>query len=89
MRPEGAVASRLLSVQVVMKSQRLLGIVLVVVGVVVFVVGMNARSSVADTVSHTFSGSYTRQTAWYLVGGGAAAVFGLLLVLVDGGAKSA
>jgi len=64
-----------------MNQQRILGIVLLVVGVIVFSVGMNASHSVADRVSNTFTGRFTHDTAWYLIGGGASALFGLLLLM--------
>ena len=69
-----------------MNSQRILGVVLLVVGVVLLVLGMNASHSVADQVSNTFTGRFTQATTWYIIGGGAAALFGLLLVLF--GARS-
>ena len=67
-----------------MSPQRILGIVLLVVGAIVVVVGMNASQSVGDQVSQTFTGKFTKETMWYLIGGGAAALFGLLLVFAGG-----
>jgi hypothetical protein len=67
-----------------MSPQRILGIVLLVVGAIVVVVGMNASQSVGDQVSQTFAGKFTKETMWYLIGGGAAALFGLLLVFAGG-----
>jgi Protein of unknown function (DUF3185) len=64
-----------------MSQQRIVGIVLLVVGVIVLIVGMNASHSMADQVSNTFTGRFTKETAWYLIGGGASALFGLLLLL--------
>lgn len=64
-----------------MSQQRILGIVLLVIGGIVLVVGMNASHSVGDQVSQTFTGRFTSATAWYLIGGGAAALFGLLLLI--------
>ena len=72
-----------------MSSQRIIGIVLLVVGAIVLMVGMNASHSVADQVSNSFTGRFTRDTTWYLIGGGAAALFGLLLVVVGAGGKRA
>jgi len=64
-----------------MSTQRIFGFVLLVVGVILFIVGMNASHSTADQISNTFTGRFTRDTAWYIFGGAAAALFGLLLVL--------
>jgi hypothetical protein len=72
-----------------MNAQRLVGIVLLVVGVVVMIVGMNASHSVADQVSNTFLGRFTARTAWYMIGGGASALLGLILVLVVAPGKNA
>lgn len=65
-----------------MNSQRILGIVLLVVGIVVLMIGVNSSHSMADQVSNTFTGRFTQATTWYMIGGVGAAVLGLLLVLV-------
>ena len=72
-----------------MSQQRIVGIVLLVAGVIVLIAGMNASHSVADQVSNTFTGRFTKETAWYIIGGGAAALFGLLLVVTGLRGKSA
>lgn len=72
-----------------MSPQRILGIVALVVGVVLLVVGINASHSFADSVSNTFTGHFTQSTTWYILGGIAAAVFGLLLVFVGGRGRNA
>jgi hypothetical protein len=64
-----------------MGTQRIIGVVLLVVGVILLIVGMNASHSAADQVSNTFTGRFTHDTALYIFGGGAAGLFGLLLVL--------
>jgi hypothetical protein len=61
--------------------QRILGTILLVVGVILLVIGMNASHSVSDQVSQTFTGRFTQATTWYIVGGIASALLGLLLVL--------
>jgi hypothetical protein len=71
----------------IMNAQRIGGIVLLVAGVILFIVGMNASDSVADRWSNFFTGHFTDATVWYIIGGVAAAVVGLLLVMF-GGRKS-
>ena len=70
-----------------MSPPRILGIVLIVVGVILFIVGMNASHSMADQISDTFTGRFTEGTTWYIIGGIAVGVLGLLLVLFGGGRK--
>jgi hypothetical protein len=72
-----------------MNPQRILGVVLLVIGIVVLVLGINASHSVADQVSDTFTGRFTRATTWYILGGGAAALFGLLLLVFGGRGSTA
>lgn len=67
---------------------RMVGIVLLVVGVGLLVVGMNASHSVADRLSNTFTGRFTDATTWYIVGGIAAGVLGLLMLVMGRGGKN-
>jgi len=71
-----------------MSQQRILGVVLLVVGIILLVVGMNASHSVADRVSNTFTGRFTEGTTWYIIGGIASALLGLLIVLFGGRGKA-
>jgi uncharacterized membrane protein len=68
-----------------MSTQRILGIVLLVVGVAVLIYGVNASHSLADRVSDTFTGRFTEATTWYIIGGAASGLLGLLLVVFGGG----
>lgn len=72
-----------------MNPHRILGVVLVVVGVILLLVGMNASHSVTDQVSNAFTGRFTQATTWYIIGGIAAGLFGLLIVLFGSGGRSA
>ena len=63
-----------------MDSRRILGFVLLAIGIFAFGIGISSSRSVADQVSNTFIGRFTDTTTWYLLGGIAAAVFGLMLV---------
>jgi len=67
-----------------MNPQRVIGMVLLVVGVILFIVGMNASDSLADQWSNFFTGQFTDTTVWYLIAGVAAAVGGLMLVVFGG-----
>ncbi len=62
-----------------MGIQRVVGIVLLVLGVVLFIIGMNASGSIADRWSHFFTGHFTDTTVWYMVAGIVAAIVGLVL----------
>jgi uncharacterized BrkB/YihY/UPF0761 family membrane protein len=64
-----------------MNIQRVAGIALLVIGLVLVVVGMNASDSLADRWSDFFTGHYTDSTVWYIGAGIASAVIGLLLVM--------
>ena len=59
---------------------KLVGVVLLVLGVVLLVFGFNAKESFASEVSETFTGNPTDASMWYLIGGAVAAVAGLVLV---------
>jgi hypothetical protein len=50
---------------------------------------MNASHSVADQVSNTFTGKFTNGTMWYIIGGGALGLIGLLMLLMGFGGKKA
>jgi len=65
-----------------MNTQRLTGIILLVAGLALFFVGLNASHSVSDRLSDIFTGHYSDSTTWYLFGGVASAVTGLLLLTV-------
>jgi len=67
-----------------MNIQRVLGILLLVAGVILFVVGMNASDSVADRLSNFFTGHFTDTTVWYIIGGVVSAIGGLMLLMFGG-----
>jgi hypothetical protein len=72
-----------------MGSKSILGVFLLVAGITLLLFGMNASHSMADQTSNFFNGRFTDKTMWYMVGGGAAALFGLLVVLSGYRGKSA
>ncbi|MCX5658190.1 MAG: DUF3185 family protein [Planctomycetota bacterium] len=63
-----------------MNTQRLAGLILLVGGIVLFVVGMNASDSIADRWTNFFTGHFTNETVLYMVGGGIAAAVGLSMM---------
>ena len=70
-----------------MTTRRMIGIVLLVVGVILFIVGLNASDSVADQLSNTFTGKWTDNSAWYVYGGLGLGLFGLLVLAFGGRGK--
>lgn len=67
-----------------MGTKRIAGIVLLVVGAVLLYFGFQATDAPLEEARETITGDYSDQTMIYLIGGAAAAVGGLLLVLVGG-----
>ncbi|WP_339806763.1 DUF3185 family protein [uncultured Marinobacter sp.] len=63
-----------------MPLPRIIGIVLLVVGVILLFFGFNASQSVGEQVTETFTGTFTDETMWYLIGGAAAAAAGAFLL---------
>lgn len=64
-----------------MTTQRVFALVLMVIGAILLVMGLNASDSMADQMSNMFTGRVTDTTTWYLVGGAAALIVGLVLVV--------
>ncbi len=64
-----------------MSTNKILGIVLLVAGGVLVFFGLNATEAPAEELTEAFTGRYSDQTMWYLIGGGVAAVLGLVLLL--------
>ena len=67
-----------------MSPVRIGGIVVLTVGVILFFVGLNASDSLADQFSNFFTGRFTETTMWYMTGGAALAVGGLVMVMSGG-----
>ena len=67
-----------------MSAQRSLGIALLVIGVILAVIGLQATDSLGERLSNTFTGHWSDKTNFYIVGGIAAAIIGLLLTAVGG-----
>ena len=73
-----------------MSPYRIIGVIVLVVGIVLLIVGVNASDSLVDQASKTFIGRFTKATTWYIIGGIAAGVLGLIMVGYGGrGSRSA
>ena len=62
-----------------MSTNRLIGIILLVVGAILLYFGFQSSESVVDQTSEALTGRFTDTTMWYLIGGAAAAVVGLVM----------
>lgn len=67
-----------------MSSRRVLGFVLLAVGIILVMFGLNASDSVTDTVKEGLTGRFTDKTMWYLVGGAGLAVAGAAMAFFGG-----
>ena len=72
-----------------MSLARVAGLILVGLGAILLIIGVTESRSVANSLSSTFLGHMTRATMWYVFGGIASAVVGLILALgVPGRART-
>jgi uncharacterized membrane protein len=67
-----------------MNTSKMIGIGLLVLGAILLYFGFNATQSVGEEMSEAFTGKYSDETMFYLIGGGVAAVAGLFMVLRKG-----
>ena len=64
-----------------MKTTRIIGVLLLGLGAILIIVGLSASRSLANELSTTFFGRLTQGTMWYILGGVASVVVGLVFVL--------
>ncbi|WP_154222967.1 DUF3185 family protein [Marinicella rhabdoformis] len=62
-----------------MKTNKLIGLILLVVGAVLLYFGFNATEAPMEELSEAVTGKYSDETTYYLIGGGIALVLGLVL----------
>ncbi len=67
-----------------MSPWRLLGVALLVVGLGLLYFGWQATEGLEEQAREMITGRYSDQTTWFLIGGAAAALVGLLLTLFGG-----
>lgn len=65
-------------------NMRIVGIVLLVVGAALLYFGLQATDAPLEQVRESVTGDYSDRTMMYLIGGAAAAVGGVALLLVGG-----
>jgi hypothetical protein len=63
--------------EVPMSSSKLFGIILLIGGLILLGLGIQRSDSVADSVSHFFTGEFRDETVWMIVIGGLASAVGL------------
>ena len=63
---------------------KIVSLALLVGGVILIVIGINATNSFGSDVSRFFTGSPTDKAVWFLIGGSVAAVVGLTMALRSG-----
>lgn len=64
-----------------MGKTKLIGIVLLAVGAVLLYFGFNAANAPVEEIGEALTGRYSNETMMYLVGGGIAAVAGLVMLI--------
>lgn len=64
-----------------MKTNKIIGIALLVLGGILIYFGLNATEAPMEQIAESVTGRYSDQTMYYLIGGGISAVLGLVLLL--------
>jgi len=67
-----------------MTNARILGIVLLAVGLLLLGLGYNASQSVTERAVETFTGRFTDRTTWFFILGVASSVGGVALLAFGG-----
>lgn len=63
-----------------MSTNRLVGAVLLVVGIVLLALGYHASNAPLDQVSNAVTGHFSDQTTWYVILGAVGVVAGVLML---------
>ena len=64
-----------------MSTNKIIGIILLVLGAVLIFFGLNATEAPLEEVTEAVTGNYTDETMYYLIGGAVSAVLGLVMLL--------
>ena len=65
-----------------MGSQKLVGVVLLVVGIALLYFGYQSSQSVGGQIAESLTGRFTDETMWYLIGGAAATAAGAFMTFI-------
>jgi hypothetical protein len=68
---------------------RIVGLCFLVLGIMLFLFGMSAAEAPVEELSKTFTGQYSDQTTFYLIGGVVAMVVGAALMVFGGKTSTA
>lgn len=63
-----------------MNNNKIIGIILLVVGVIALYFGINATNAPMEEMTEAFTGQYSDQTMLYLIGGAVASIAGLVML---------
>lgn len=64
-----------------MKQNKMIGIILLVVGVIALYFGFNATNAPMEEMTEAFTGQYSDNTMMYLIGGAVAGIAGLVMLV--------
>jgi uncharacterized membrane protein YqhA len=64
-----------------MKKSKVLGFIVLALGIVLLIFALQATNAPADQITEALTGRYTDRTMWYLMGGIAASLGGLFLLI--------
>lgn len=67
-----------------MNTNKLIAIILLVLGAFLLYMGYQSSQGLDDQISEAFTGNFTDQTIWYLIGGGISVVAGLVMIARKG-----
>ncbi|WP_150305432.1 DUF3185 family protein [Pseudomonas saliphila] len=65
-----------------MAAQKIIGMVLLVLGLVLLYFGWQSTQSLGEQVVESVTGRFTEGTMWYLIAGSAALIAGVVLTLL-------
>jgi len=63
-----------------MSSNKLIGLALLVVGIILLYFGYQSSQGLDDQISEAFTGNFTDSTLWYYLLGGVSSVAGLVFL---------